>query len=550
MRLSSVFLQVATFLIYPAVIFTAFLYLYPLFLSCDFPAPTIPKTTCFLEHTSQDAPRIAQVAPFRLLALGDPQLEGDSSLPGPEHLNFPSIQALRHRIPSTDFRGNLELIAVAIRDLFTKDFPLLLWSYRKRLDLLGNDYYLAHIYRTLHWWLQPTHVTVLGDLIGSQWVNDEEFDWRGWRFWNRVFNGGRRVRDDIKESGISEILGDDPEWSTRIINVAGNHDIGYAGDIDRARVDRFEQIFGKANWNIKFQLLPNRTESSSNKPDFGGPPELRIIVLNSMNLDGPVLDTQLQQETYDFINQDIIGTSRAVEDRKTGTIVLTHIPLHKKEGICVDAPFFDYGENGLTEQNHLSVNAAKGILEGILGMSGDSKAAAGGIGRNGIILTGHDHEGCDVYHYIPVDAERDGSEWSATPWRAARHLVQADIPGVREITVRSMMGSFGGNAGLLSAWFDYEAGEWRFEYATCALGVQHFWWGVHVLDLVTLLLFAASLVSWVTEKGKTATTLTKFPLKSKSSQPYTNGHVISTAKSMDADLLTTRQRSTDRVRDS
>ena len=48
------------------------------------------------------------------------------------------------------------------------------------------------------------------------------------------------------------------------------------------------------------------------------------------------------------------------------------------------------------------------------------------------------------------------------------------------------MGDFGGNAGLLSAWFDEQIGEWRFEYDTCSVGTQHIWWAVHVLDIVTL----------------------------------------------------------------
>lgn len=57
---------------------------------------------------------------------------------------------------------------------------------------------------------------------------------------------------------------------------------------------------------------------------------------------------------------------------------------------------------------------------------------------------------------------------------------------MREITVRSMMGDYEGNAGLLSAWFDEEAWEWRAGYAACRLGPHHGWWVVHVVDLVTV----------------------------------------------------------------
>ena len=45
------------------------------------------------------------------------------------------------------------------------------------------------------------------------------------------------------------------------------------------------------------------------------------------------------------------------------------------------------------------------------------------------------------------------------------------------------MGEFGGNAGLLSLWFDETDWEWKAEYESCPLGTQHFWWFVHFLDL-------------------------------------------------------------------
>ena len=60
--------------------------------------------------------------------------------------------------------------------------------------------------------------------------------------------------------------------------------------------------------------------------------------------------------------------------------------------------------------------------------------------------------------------------------------------GVREVTLRSMMGDYSGNAGLMSAWFDFDAGDWRYEIQMCRLGVQHIWWAIHVVDLVAVIL--------------------------------------------------------------
>jgi hypothetical protein len=48
------------------------------------------------------------------------------------------------------------------------------------------------------------------------------------------------------------------------------------------------------------------------------------------------------------------------------------------------------------------------------------------------------------------------------------------------------MGDFAGNAGLFSLWFDEETWDWRFEFVNCGLGRQHFWWVVHIVDLITI----------------------------------------------------------------
>ena len=462
-----------------ANILTCYLYLYPFVHFCSFP----------VQPESHDDIHIypVQSPPFRLLALGDPQLEGDSSIPDGEDTLVKTIRSV-----VSDLRSGSSPSA-RLQELFLADIPRVLQSYRKRIDLIGNDYYLAHIYRTLHWSLKPTHVAVLGDLIGSQWVDDDEFERRGARFWHRVFRKGERVEDEVTSgihvgSLVEERVVKD--WSRRIVNVAGNHDIGYAGDITTERLERFERVFGRANWETRFSLPINHIHEGAE------PVELRLIILNSLSLDVPVLSHDIQTDTYKFIN-DIIGASKDVEDQTTGTILLTHLPLHKEAGVCVDGPLFNFHDEehgrSVSEQNHLSYDASKGILEGIYGMSGDSSVPNQGFGRNGIILTGHDHEGCDVYHHLPEAEDMYARRWTAEKWDArlrnsTSSRVDRTIPGIREITVRSMMGDFSGNAGLLSGWFDPASRQWRFDYSTCSLGRQHIWWAVHILDIVTLAL--------------------------------------------------------------
>jgi hypothetical protein len=253
-------------------------------------------------------------------------------------------------------------------------------------------------------------------------------------------------------------------------------------------------VFGKANYELRLQL-PVKSTTNSTSSEVGDRrdiPEIRIVVLNDMNIDTPASSKELQDETYKFLN-DIITTSQDVARKAHFTLVLTHIPLHKKEGICVDGPFFDFFsgdfENGIKEQNHLSADGSKGMLEGIFGMSGSSEGDGRGFGRNGLVLTGHDHEGCDVYHYINQSADTSERQWEAKRWNEAKAgglFEEAGVPGLREITVRSMMGDFSGNAGLLSLWFDEETWDWQFEFANCRMGKQHLWWVVHVLDLITV----------------------------------------------------------------
>lgn len=499
-----------------AVACTIYLYLYPFFQGCAFPVPSGNQQQAF-EATKQlhwpfsnsNAELPTELAPFRLLALGDPQLEGDTSIITNYLGLFPNAKKLYRRITFKTshwcFRDRVRVIFHDIIDIIFEDIPYLLMSLRKRFDLFGNDFYLAHIYRTVHWWSKPTHVTVLGDLLGSQWIEDDEFEKRGRRFWNRTFKGAERLPDDValypkNEYTLAGYLNGGPEeevWTRRIMNVAGNHDIGYAGDLTPERMERFERVFGKANYELRFELPITNPDANATMYDEELnplsdrlPPELRIVAINDMNLDTPAKSQELQDYTYEFINS-VIQTASAVEYKGHFTLVITHIPMYKEKGICVDAPYFAFHTTedggGLKEQNQLSFDASKGFLEGMFGMSGDTNAPGNGRGRMGLMLNGHDHAGCDTYHYINQTNGTNSFErsWEVARWEDAKAQGLPNrngIPGRREITVRSMMGDFGGNAGLFSMWFDTETWEWKYEYAECALGTQHFWWLVHLLD--------------------------------------------------------------------
>jgi hypothetical protein len=140
-----------------------------------------------------------------------------------------------------------------------------------------------------------------------------------------------------------------------------------------------------------------------------------------MNLDTPTMSEELHEETYAFIHQVITG-SQPVKNNAIGTILPTHIPLHKEAGICMDTPYFkfEFGPHtsGIKKQNHLSYDADIGILKGVFGISGHPNAPARGMGRNGIILNEYGHEGCDIYHFLPGDRRGNAT---ARQWKAARY---------------------------------------------------------------------------------------------------------------------------------
>ncbi|KAL5396355.1 hypothetical protein PMIN06_005777 [Paraphaeosphaeria minitans] len=593
-RLSRLFFLLALVLAPVALVGTTWLYLYPLFdAACAFPSP----------------PGSTSPAPFRLLALGDPQLEGNTALRKARAKVFRSFDNIVDNVRDAEtMLEKWELVRDAVKGI-PKDILMALEGFvRKPIDIWGNDWYLAHIVRTLRWWTEPSHVAVLGDLLGSQWINNEEFERRSRRYWDVVFRGLERVperimtgyeeqgqdeKEDLGEKqededrherekrwgGTVEVLGQDASWAHRAINIAGNHDIGYAGDIDVNRIERFERTYGKVNWDIIF-TLPNTT-----LPDTDAP-ALRLVILNTMNLDTPAFDTDLQRETYDFMNH-VVTTSRSVNDKTHATVLLTHIPLHKKPGVCVDSPFFDFfnGGSGVKEQNMLSEHASKSVLESVFGLSSNHYAEGQGFGRRGIIVNGHDHAGCDVLHYTtqpgvdsgcpeeikmhkhhlpsavsnnntvqfpeepvlqdgftvaPNDTLPDAdsspdippqdysssspddksSEDEQFTWHAHRfppppHAHHQDgtctslasVPSLREVTLRSMMGEFSGYAGFLSAWFDTARGakgEWVIEVNTCGVGVQHWWWAAHIIDVILAVAVALGCVLAAGEKKKEA----------------------------------------------
>jgi hypothetical protein len=207
------------------------------------------------------------------------------------------------------------------------------------------------------------------------------------------------------------------------------------------KLDRWERIYGRVNFY--------------NDYDFGQG-LIRIIVLNTLNMDSPATFTELQEETFSFLE-----TIPKPESENFAVVLLTHIPLFKPAGFCVDEPHTDYWWDAgpIQEQTHLTQVSSDWILDNIF-----SSLEGGAV--PGLILTGHDHEGCDVVHYMErenahneTDVQLEEIVWKQAMYNTSTANLVCNGNAVREITVRSMMGDFGGNVGLVNAWNDEKNGK-------------------------------------------------------------------------------------------
>ncbi|GAV49294.1 hypothetical protein ZYGR_0N07010 [Zygosaccharomyces rouxii] len=365
-------------------------------------------------------------------------------------------------------------------------------DYNTRLDIYGNDHYLGHIVSVMEQRLRPSHVAVLGDLFSSQWISDSEFYNRSSRYLTRLFHRDTTWLKDLKELehddnglykidwmtwgqslnrkceeekpwnlefGYSDVHSWDPEKEDYLfINVTGNHDIGYSGDTTYQHLARYNQVFGKDNYWIEY-------DRDTDHP-------WRIVVLNSLLLEGPALQPEFLDVTWEFLTQ------LAERNFEGNTILLTHVPFYKEEGLCSDGPNFEYYPEDhasepyksklLRSQNHLSEKVTNEVLNLVFHNR-----------KPGIILTGHDHEGCKTIYNKNFDDDT---------WTASKEA-KSDL-AVQEITVRAMMGEFDGNTGLLTGHFDRDQGDWEFHFKLCPFMVQHVWWVAKIFLIVTVLLWS------------------------------------------------------------
>ncbi|KAG0036294.1 hypothetical protein BGZ82_004419 [Podila clonocystis] len=371
---------------------------------------------------------------------------------------------------------------------------------RAHIDLAFNDAYMHHVYRSMmspSWsplyslwnlvspnihqhqhknnsstWIQPptipTHVTILGDLFSSQWIDNTEFDIRLKRYQSIFTDPMNTMTSSFPYIQIA--VQDTPE----LINITGNHDIGYGYDISQSRIERWEQAFGKSNFVTTTRI-----------PSVGGEEEARVlhfVVLNTMLIDGPSADESLRGQTWEFLQEASRIKERNPKDK---IVLLTHIPLHKEKGVCIDPPDIRvHWDNTIIEQTMLTPNTTSWILDNL---------------QPDFVLNGHDHEGCDTLHVATTDSE-DNSDMAWTAYSTAtfpqtsKYIHDPINKTVREITQRSMMAEFGGYSGLfevrvakaIAGGQGRVQNELEYSYESCAFYRDLPVWVVIVTDLIVV----------------------------------------------------------------
>ncbi|KAF9430898.1 hypothetical protein BGZ94_002396 [Podila epigama] len=388
---------------------------------------------------------------------------------------------------------------------------------RAHIDLAFNDAYMHHIYRSMmspSWsplyslwalvspsiqpyqepsrWIQPptipTHVTILGDLFSSQWIDNNEFEVRLSRY-QSIFT------DPLSTMASSFPYVQLPEQvAPEMINITGNHDIGYGYDISRPRIDRWERAFGKSNFittiTIPSMSTSNRTQETAHT--------LHFVVLNTMLIDGPSADENLRGQTWEFLQE----ASKIKENNPLDKIVLlTHIPFHKEKGLCVDPPDVRvHWDNTIIEQTMLTPNTTTWILNNL---------------KPDFVLNGHDHEGCDNVHVASTGPSNEGSQekvtWTAYSTSALPTALKTHDGKiqkiVREVTQRSMMAEFGGYSGLFEIRVEQSSSSnngqekepepgLEFSYQPCAFYNDLQIWIVIVTDVIVVIVWAIVGLAW------------------------------------------------------
>ncbi|PVU89150.1 hypothetical protein BB561_005523 [Smittium simulii] len=239
--------------------------------------------------------------------------------------------------------------------------------------MLFNDYFMKIIYSNVLKTITPKILVTLGDILSSEWIDENEFLSRVQRFIKILSNSKNPLQFQ----------------ETHFQNISGNHDIGYGYKTDKNLISRWEKNFGSLNYDF---YVDNNGDKVSSADIQYGTDYHHFIFINANNLDSTEYRDS-RDLTWNFLNNIVNIHKRYRDTNSIPSILFTHIPLHKPDGYCADGPNTAHTYNGyIIYQNLLSPIVSQYLLRCI---------------KPTLIFTGHDHVGCNYLHQTNMDINID-----------------------------------------------------------------------------------------------------------------------------------------------
>ncbi|KAJ1886837.1 hypothetical protein LPJ66_009431, partial [Kickxella alabastrina] len=314
-----------------------------------------------------------------------------------------------------------------------------------RLDLLINDYYLHHVYKSTISAFRPRYAVTMGDIFSSQWVSRAEYYKRIHRF--KWISNQIDARNNTIDGG-----------DHRHFYLAGNHDIGYGEETRAYHINRYTNNFGPLNREWLVDIGGTVTDDQhDNEHNVASAGLHRVVVLNAMNLDATRME-KYRHEAWDFV-RSLAGERSKHPD--IPLILFLHIPLNKPDGVCEPQPTIILDDGFVAYQDYLSPATSAYLLHCL---------------KPTIVFNGHDHNGCLATHAVwpetntPVILGASGRVLTSTEDLCSLTLDELDVYSSKiedfaqstisttgssnmtgasawtaiEITVRSAMGAYNG----------------------------------------------------------------------------------------------------------
>ncbi|OLY84307.1 Protein TED1 [Smittium mucronatum] len=96
---------------------------------------------------------------------------------------------------------------------------------------------------------------------------------------------------------------------------------------------------------------------------------------------------EIREETWGFLQGIVQKKSLSSSENQSPIVLITHIPLYKPEGLCVDGPMTNFNDGFVNSQNFLSKRTSYYLS----------------LCLNPVfVFNGHDHCGCKISHKIRI----------------------------------------------------------------------------------------------------------------------------------------------------